>query len=95
MDEILGYVSILAQDQYGNYVVQVCNSFLETYSVYIIGLLGVKVINQICLRVFTLSAFIICNPKFLWYFLFISYSVSLKCVYFFIIRRLYGISYTA
>jgi hypothetical protein len=27
MDEILGAVSMLAQDQYGNYVVQVYNSF--------------------------------------------------------------------
>ena len=25
MDEVLGSVSMLAQDQYGNYVVQVCN----------------------------------------------------------------------
>lgn len=25
MDEVLGSVSMLAQDQYGNYVIQVCN----------------------------------------------------------------------
>lgn len=29
MDEILGAVSMLAQDQYGNYVVQVYNLFLQ------------------------------------------------------------------
>ena len=32
MDEILGSVSMLAQDQYGNYVVQVCNIFQNTYT---------------------------------------------------------------
>ena len=30
MDEILGSVSMLAQDQYGNYVVQVFNLFQNT-----------------------------------------------------------------
>ena len=29
MDEVLGSVSMLAQDQYGNYVVQVCNLVSE------------------------------------------------------------------
>lgn len=44
MDEILGTVSMLAQDQYGNYVVQVLN-FSDYFSLF---LLLVTTIVEIC-----------------------------------------------
>lgn len=55
MDEILGAVSMLAQDQYGNYVVQVYNLFFTTYS------LGFSIAATIDLKVEALQFHAVCG----------------------------------
>lgn len=47
MDEILGAVSMLAQDQYGNYVVQVLNLLLQLliFGLFIVTLIDSKVVH--------------------------------------------------